>query len=123
MISDYVFENYNVSCRTDIKYCNIYQWLSFFANAEYIITNSFHGTVFSIMFRKPFITVSIPGSGMNDRLVTLLDALELSDRLMDDFNSEKIDLLLKTEIDWGNVENRLKQLKEESQRFLTEALI
>lgn len=32
-------------------------WLSSFRDANYVITDSFHGTVFSIIFRKPFISI------------------------------------------------------------------
>lgn len=38
-------------------------WLSAIKNAEYVITNSFHGTVFSILFNKQFVVVAAPGRG------------------------------------------------------------
>lgn len=58
---------------------NIHQWLSFIANAEYVITNSFHGTVFTLLFGRKFMTYPVTGVAikMNDRITTLLNPLGL----------------------------------------------
>jgi hypothetical protein len=57
----------------------INQWLSLMANAEYVITNSFHCCVFAMQFRKKFIAYPVTGVAvkMNDRLTTLLTPLDL----------------------------------------------
>lgn len=62
---------------------SIEKWLSLMANAKYVITNSFHGTVFAIQFHKQFVVYPITGvaKNMNDRLTTLLDPIDLSDRI------------------------------------------
>ena len=104
------------------KNCDVYEWLSGIKNAKYVVTNSFHGTVFSLIFRKPFVCVAIPGSGMNDRLVTLLDSVGLSKRFTEGFNEAEINELLDKNIDWDLVDTKLKELKEASKSFLTEAL-
>ena len=53
------------------------------ANAEYVITNSFHGTVFALQFHKRFIVYPVKGAAqrMNGRLTTLLDPIGLSNRI------------------------------------------
>lgn len=58
------------------------EFLSLMKNSKYVVTNSFHGTVFSIIFHKQFI--SIPHSTRNTRQVTLLESLGLIDRLTTD---------------------------------------
>jgi hypothetical protein len=57
----------------------INQWLSLMANAEYVITNSFHCCVFAIQFHKKFLAYPVCGVAekMNDRLTTLLAPLGL----------------------------------------------
>lgn len=54
-------------------------WLDEIRNAEYVITNSFHATVFSILFEKKFVVLDNP-SGGSDRIRTLLDGLNLSEK-------------------------------------------
>lgn len=54
-----------------------------FMNAEYVITDSFHGTAFSIIFNKPFLAIGNYGRGY-ERFVDLLGRLSLLDRLVPD---------------------------------------
>ena len=55
------------------------EWLGLIDHAEAVITNSFHGMVFSILFNKPFLVIPISGawSRMNSRLTTTLDELHI----------------------------------------------
>ncbi|MBP5640452.1 MAG: polysaccharide pyruvyl transferase family protein, partial [Victivallales bacterium] len=56
-------------------------WLNGFKNAEFVITDSFHGTVLSILFGKPFIVFANEARGL-DRFHTLLRPLKLESRMM-----------------------------------------
>ncbi len=56
-------------------------FLSLFQNADFVVTNSFHGTAFSINFEKQFVVV--PRSEFNTRIQSLLDLCGLSNRLVD----------------------------------------
>lgn len=58
------------------------EFIDYINNAEIILTDSFHGTVFSMIFEKPFITFDRLGSGvsMSSRIDTLLGKFELEDR-------------------------------------------
>lgn len=55
-------------------------FISLFNNAEYVITDSFHGTTFSLIFNRPFVTVS-PGKNIN-RIESLLSKLDLQNRII-----------------------------------------
>lgn len=120
-INNYVTEKYNGS-NYIIKDCDIYEWLLRIKNSKIVVTNSFHGTVFSLIFHKPFITVAVPGSGMNDRLTTLLSSVELSERFLEDFNKETIDELIEKDINWQEVDEKINDLRGLSAEFLLEAL-
>ena len=63
----------------DVKYVAINEWLYLLDNAAYVITNSFHGTVFSLLFHKKFITIPLTQTykRMNSRIETLLDKINL----------------------------------------------
>lgn len=56
-------------------------WLEGFENADFVLTDSFHGTAFSIIFNKPFISIANPTRGI-ERFTSLLNLFNLGDRLM-----------------------------------------
>ncbi len=95
----------------------IEEWLSNIYYAEHIITNSFHGIVFSIIFQRPFTAVLIDGSGMNDRIITLLDKFELSDRIYR--NNKEIS---EKAIDWKQTEYKLKEYRDVGIKYISEIL-
>lgn len=95
-------------------YPHISTWLYAFNQASYIVTDSFHGTVFSIIFEKPFLTFGNVSRGL-DRMVTLLDLCGLNDRLYGESFLEK-------EIDYNMVSERLDEERKKSLRFLASQL-
>ena len=86
---------------------SVQQWLANIKNAKRVITNSFHGIVFSILFKKQFLALLIKGSGMNDRLLTLLEKLGLEDRI---YNGDLS--VIDKPIEWTTVENNLREYKK-----------
>ncbi len=62
-------------------YLTINEWLANIQNAEYVITNSFHGCVFALLFNKQFAVIPLKNSGGNTRINTLLGSLELRHRI------------------------------------------
>lgn len=59
------------------------QWVDLIAKAELVVTNSFHGTVFSAMYHKPFIVIPLIGSHsrMNTRIDDFLSESQLKNRI------------------------------------------
>jgi hypothetical protein len=96
------------------------QWLRSFMDAEFVVTDSFHGCAFSIIFNKPFIAVGNKDRGLA-RFTSLLKLFELEDRLI--FNAEEVtDNLLKSKIDWDKVGKIKSKERERSLKYLTENL-
>ena len=95
------------------------EWLSRIAHSDFVFTDSFHGTVFSILFHKPFISLLIRGSmkGMNERILSLLDILGLSDRAVYADEVEKWLPVVTKPIDWEDVEKRLVVWRERTAEF------
>lgn len=62
---------------------SIEEWLQGFHNAEFVITDSFHACVFSILFKKPFIAIGNTERGMS-RFSSLLDMFNLRNHLLND---------------------------------------
>lgn len=85
-ISDYLEVNL-----ADLVMPDPRDWLAGFANAKYVLTDSFHGVVFSIIFNKPFYVIPNESRGTS-RFDSLLDLIGLSSRKI---NSDANDLKLK----------------------------
>lgn len=89
------------------------EFIEFYANASFVITDSFHGACFAINFGKPFVSVSA-GKKAN-RIVSLLSLLNINQRLVSnesEFNTIKID------IDVEQVLNQLEDIRNESKIIL-----
>ena len=97
------------------------QWLHGFEMAEFVITDSFHGTVFSILNNKPFIALGNINRGMS-RFTSVLKMFALEDRLLTSFSKESINKVLSSEINWDSVNATLKLEKEKSLNFLRQGL-
>ena len=106
----------------DVKYdAGPEEFLNLVKNAKLVLTNSFHGTAFSIIFEKPFYYVCRTENGvfqLDDRIANVLDALGIHN-VYADTNNTPANL---PEIDWGAVQNNRRQLKSQSLSFLTEAI-
>ena len=100
------------------------EWLEKIASSEFVFTNSFHGTVFAILFHKPFVSVLIKGkmSGMNERALSLLKLVGLEDRAVYSDELEKISALADATVNWNDVDLRLDQQRELAHQFLCGAL-
>lgn len=98
------------------------EWLAYFINAKYVVTDSFHGMCFAILFHKPFIAIVNSNRGAT-RFYCLLELLGLMDHLAKDAVAaqEKINVLVK-DIDWASVDKILAREKERSLEWLKQAI-
>lgn len=99
------------------------EFLNILKNAKYVCTDSFHGTVFSIIFQRQFLTFNrysnSNSSSKNSRIDTLLSNLNLSERR---YSDEHIFEQINETIDFESVENRRCEFVKASKEFLTKAL-
>ena len=91
-------------------------WLRGFADAEFVLTDSFHACVFSILFHKPFGVFVNLERGLS-RIESLLRPLGLMDRCITDAPVD-----LDKPIDWKLIDNVLMQKAESSLGFMKQAL-
>ena len=97
-------------------------WLKAFAQASFVITDSFHGCVFSIIHRKPFIAIANRERGI-DRFTSLLGHFGLMDRLifsLEEYQQKRSSLL--TPIDYVPIVQKHEEARTASLTFLREAL-
>lgn len=110
--SEYGFKHY--------LHVSVPDWLNQIRNARYVITNSFHATIFCILFGKQFIVVDHP-SGGTGRITSLLELLGLQDRFVSKIEDISLDLLEK-KIDFASVYITINLEKKRSHQFLQTAL-
>ena len=91
-------------------------WLKAFDEAEYIITDSFHGCLFSILFNKPFLVYGNKKRGLA-RFQSILKIFNLENRLIDTMNSFSEEIILEP-INWKNVNQTLNDFRAVSLNYL-----
>lgn len=99
------------------------QWLYSFAHADGILTDSFHGTLFSHVFEKDFVAFPNAKRG-KDRFTDVLDVLGLRDRILPNMQvdaKEMVDLLERP-VDYVMSNKRLEQERERSYQWLKDVL-
>ncbi|MBQ6987148.1 MAG: Coenzyme F420 hydrogenase/dehydrogenase, beta subunit C-terminal domain [Oscillibacter sp.] len=97
------------------------EFVRLFRDAAFVLTNSFHGTAFSVLFQRPFFTAVAPGEQAEpekSRSYHLLRRLGLTDRIVGIGQTAALDAL----IDWQNVRERLQKERETSLSYLQRAL-
>lgn len=100
----------------------INQWLSNIYNAKMVVTTSFHGIVFCLLFHKRFVYIPLKGSfgKGNNRVLDLLWQCGLMDRCLED--GKDYASLLESSIDWEQVDDILLKEKTSSVLFLKKSL-
>ena len=93
---------------------SVESWLCSLKNSSFVITDSFHGMVFAIIFKKNFYVLLNQRNGTS-RINCLLQDLGLESRIIDDLDQIQFNL---SGIDWNSVEIRLEKLKLISMNFL-----
>lgn len=98
------------------------EWIEKIKNAQYVITDSFHGMLFSIIFRKQFIVIDNKNGG-SDRFISILNALSLRDRLIDKVADIDLSIsILKKTIDYKRVAKLIEEQRAVAYTFLKESL-
>ena len=100
------------------KWCDIslrYDFLSmsaYFDRADYVVTNTFHGTVFSILYHKSFVQLAQD----KPKVKCLLDQFDLLDHAL--MPQEHVETVLSREIDHSKLQSRLDALRSRSIEYL-----
>nr|WP_321356189.1 polysaccharide pyruvyl transferase family protein [uncultured Draconibacterium sp.] len=99
---------------------SVENWIAGFYSADFVIIDSFHGCVFSILFNKPFYVIGNSTRGMA-RFDSLLKIFNLENRLIFSLNDIPPQSI-HDEIDWNEVNKILQFWQNKSYRYLMNAL-
>lgn len=91
-------------------------FITAFANAEYIFTNTFHGCVFSIIFNKQFATDGVH----KKKIESLLEEFALCDRVL--HSSDDLEQVLTSSVDYVQINALINEKRDDSQKYLDHAM-
>lgn len=96
---------------------SIEQWIGAIAEASLVITHSFHGLAMCLVHHRPFVVVYETGGRMS-RISSLLDIVDLKDRLFTSIAEAEASDIWNKEINWNKVDSLLHVEKEVSLNYL-----
>lgn len=96
-------------------------WLRGIRNSSFVVTDSYHGVVFCLLYHKPFIAVlKANGDRMNLRITELLKRVGLCHR--SGFSYDELASIASMEIDWTKVDERVASFRMAGKKFLERAI-
>lgn len=110
----------------DIKPFNIgpAEFVNLISNAEYVLTDSFHGTIFSLLYHKRFFTFSrfesTTKGSTNSRIISLLELMGIKGHHIK--ATQNIEDCLHNDIDFDTVDKKIESFREKSREYLQKAL-
>ena len=96
------------------------EWVGLVMNAAYMVTDSFHGTAFSINFNVPFTTLLNPSSNMNSRALSILEITGLTDRIIYDDGKKLMPKTLR--INYNKVNPIIEEWRSKSIDYIHDSL-
>lgn len=122
-VHGFLGEGYDLTTINMPAKLTIPEWLQSFYSSDFVITDSFHGMVFSIIFNKQFLVVSNSARGVS-RFKSLLSQLDISSRLIDEDSLETVsaEYIINANIDYDKVDLYLEKLRRQSSNFLDNSL-
>lgn len=110
---------------TDVEDCvfpPVEKWITELYQSQFVVTDSFHGTVFAILFNKPFITIANPGRGIK-RFESILGMLGLKNRMVGYYDESVVIRLASEKISFEKVNFELEEQRRLSIQFLETSLM
>ena len=98
------------------QFKSVESWLDSFASADFVLTDSFHGMAFSIIFEKQFLVIGNERRGLT-RFASLLKSLCINDNLVMDLDSIDISIVEKN-LDYSAIFMQKKKLQKQSESFI-----
>jgi hypothetical protein len=111
----------NLSKKHNGKFYSVEDWLGNIKNANFVITDSFHGMLFSILFKKQFLVIGNLQRGV-ERFTSFLSVIGLESRLYLPEKSFDLEDVVNSVIDYEDITLEIEKLRATSRQFLLDAL-
>ncbi len=100
---------------------SVEDWLYLLKNSDYVVTDSFHGTCFAILFNKPFICLANTDRG-GSRFTSLFDTFPLGDRCVYAPQDAKNESFVNSPMRYDAINDLIQQVRENGKTLVTDAL-
>ena len=101
--------------------CNPFEVIAYFKNADCVITDTFHGTILSVITHRQFVSVvRKSGYGNSEKMTDLLGRLTLKHRIVDDLN--QLSVMMKEEINYSAVDVIITEERDRTYNYLKEQI-
>ncbi len=104
----------------ECRFRGVDEWLGDISQAKFIITDSFHGVIFALLFHRDFIVIDNAERG-SERFTSLLEHLALMNRCVKS-SADITPELLSESIDYTTVDPKIEQWRNESREWLEKVL-
>lgn len=111
---------YHKWCDKNIS-CNALEWVEIFKNAECVVTDTFHGTITSIITNKP-MAVLIRNKLNSNKMTDLLDRCNISNRRLHEISKKELERVLSKKINFKEVNDRVVELRKNGEDYLKRAI-
>ena len=111
---------YHKWCDKNIS-CNALEWVEIFKNAECVVTDTFHGTITSIITNKP-MAVLIRNKLNSNKMIDLLDRCNISNRRLKEISKKELDKVFSQKINFKQVNERVLELRKNGENYLKKAI-
>lgn len=113
--------NYPLFLQDDLRFPSVEKWLGLYKNADYIFTNTYHGLLFCIIYKKQFLLFPQqgPSQAENERFYSLLSTLELTDRIISSENVDDISKVMENPIDYKQVYSIIEEQRRITEKYFS----
>lgn len=96
------------------------EFVSSIRNAAYVFTDSFHSSVFSILYHVPFFNFPKRGKAQMSRIKGLQNLLQIDSRMVN--SEDDVNRVAQKQIDWETVDNILEEARKQSRNYIRNIL-
>ena len=111
---------YHKWCDKNIS-CDALEWLEIFKNAECVVTDTFHGTIASLITNTP-MAVLVRDTLNANKMTDLLERTQITERRVSAITEEELDRILDNNIDFKVINSNLKMLRNKGIEYLESAI-
>lgn len=113
--------NYPLFLEQNPVFPSVEEWLGYYKNADCIFTNTYHGLLFCIIYKKQFLFFVQQGNSKaeNERFYSLLSMLNLTDRIIEESNKDNMISLMQNVIDYEKVYEVIREKRQITHDFFS----
>lgn len=104
---------------------SINKWVTAIHNSKFVITDSFHTTMFAILMHRPFISLNLNqwGTDWAERVKCLLDKLDLGERFLSNYDYHTTKQIISSNINWDKVDEKIIELRKLGSMYLSQNIL